>query len=119
MKIGFYDCGGRSAVVIGDCGAKEGSLLSAKTSDGASEKHLPVVTRNGGTVTVKSGSVEHPSTQEHFIGIIALETSAGVQVREIKPEQKPEAIFALCECEVPVAAYAYCNLHGLWKTEIN
>ena len=29
----------------------------------------------------------------------------------------PEVTFALAD-EKPVAAYAYCNLHGLWKSEI-
>ena len=35
----------------------------------------------------------------------------------IQPGQAPEAVFQL-ERETPVAAYAYCNLHGLWKTEL-
>ena len=30
----------------------------------------------------------------------------------------PEVKFALAEGEAPVAAWAYCNLHGLWKTVI-
>ena len=29
----------------------------------------------------------------------------------------PTVTFALAD-EKPVAAYAYCNLHGLWKKEI-
>ena len=36
-------------------------------------------------------------------------------VRPLKPGEKPEASFALCEGDEVVAAYAYCNLHGLWK----
>ena len=27
-------------------------------------------------------------------------------------------VSALAEGEKPVAVYAYCNLHGLWKAEI-
>ena len=27
----------------------------------------------------------------------------------------PEATFALVDGDAVVAAYAYCNLHGLWK----
>lgn len=117
MKIRFYDCGGRTAVLLGDCMHAEGKELAANTSEGASEKHLPVIIREGNSVTVKSGSVEHPSSQEHFIGIIALETRCGVTVREIAPETKPEARFELIDGETPIAAYAHCNLHGLWKTE--
>ena len=35
----------------------------------------------------------------------------------MKPGEKPEAVFALCEGEKAVAAYEYRNLHGLWKAE--
>ena len=34
----------------------------------------------------------------------------------VKPA--PTVTFALAEDECPVAVYAYCNLHGLWKTEL-
>ena len=31
------------------------------------------------------------------------------------PGEKPEVTFALAEGDEAEAAYAYCNLHGLWK----
>ena len=40
-----------------------------------------------------------------------------LQKRGLKPGEKPEAVFALAEGETVVAAYEYCNLHGLWKAE--
>ncbi|MBQ2309562.1 MAG: desulfoferrodoxin, partial [Erysipelotrichales bacterium] len=32
--------------------------------------------------------------------------------------EAPEAKFVLAEDEKAVAAYEYCNLHGLWKKEL-
>lgn len=96
------------------CGQRMTELV-AGTSDGAREKHVPVYEVNGNTVLVKVGEVAHPMIPEHYIEWIVLQTKNGVQRRELKPGEKPEAIFALCEGDEVVAVYAYCNLHGLWK----
>lgn len=87
------------------------------TVDAATEKHVPVVTVEGNTVSVVVGSVEHPMTPEHFIQWIYLQTDKGFQIKYLTPEDKPKATFGLAG-EVLVAAYEYCNIHGLWKTEI-
>ena len=68
-------------------------------------------------VIVSVGSVAHPMVEEHWIEWVWLQTSKGGQYKVIQPGQAPEAVFQL-ERETPVAAYAYCNLHGLWKTEL-
>ncbi len=96
------------------CGDKMTELV-ANTTEAATEKHLPVVERDGNTVTVCIGSVEHPMTTEHSIQWIYLETTKGLQARFLNPGEKPKATFILSD-EEPVAAYEYCNLHGLWKT---
>lgn len=106
-----------SGVPIMCCGSKMKELV-AGTSDGAAEKHVPVVEVNGNTVTVCVGSVAHPMLEEHFIQWIILETKEGFQKKELQPGQEPKAVFALTESDTPVAAYEYCNLHGLWKKEI-
>lgn len=87
------------------------------TSDGAGEKHVPVIEVNGNTVTVSVGSVEHPMMEAHYIQWIAIETEQGRQRKTLKPEDKPVATFALAEGDKVVEAYEYCNLHGLWKAE--
>ena len=69
------------------------------------------------TVTVKVGSVAHPMLEEHSIRWIALETKEGMQRKRLAPGAEPKASFALTEGDEPVAAYEYCNLHGLWKAE--
>lgn len=99
------------------CGEKMTELVP-NTSDGAGEKHVPVVTVNANTVSVKVGEVAHPMLEEHHIAWICLQTTNGVQMRYLDHTGAPEAVFALAEGESVVAAYEYCNLHGLWKKEI-
>lgn len=97
------------------CGEKMSELVP-NTTEAATEKHLPVVEMDGNVVKVSVGSVEHPSTEEHYIAWVYLETAHGGQRKAIKPGDKPEVSFALQDDEL-IAVYAYCNLHGLWKTE--
>ena len=99
------------------CCAEQMSELTANTTDGATEKHLPVVTRNNGKLEVVVGSVEHPMTEAHYIEWILLETDKGVQIRHLTPADEPKAVFEVAE-GTPVAVYEYCNLHGVWKTEL-
>ena len=103
-----------SGVGVFCCGEKMKELVPG-TSDGAAEKHVPVIKTQGNLVTVEVGSVAHPMVPEHFIEWIVLETEKGYQVSNLKPEEAPKASFALTEGDKVVAAYAFCNLHGLWK----
>lgn len=91
--------------------------IEPNTVEAAVEKHIPVVTVEGSTVTVEIGSVEHPMIPEHFIEWIYLETDKGFQLQYLTPEDKPKVVFEL-NGQKPVAAYEYCNIHGLWKKEI-
>ncbi len=103
-------------VIISDKQLSVGTELIANTTDGAHEKHVPVIEINGETVTVKVGSVEHPSLEAHYIEWIVLVTEGGMQMKWLKPSMKPEATFRVTD--KPVAAFEYCNLHGLWKAEV-
>lgn len=105
------------AVCNAKCCGEEMLELVPNTSDGAGEKHVPVIERDGQTVTVKVGSVAHPMLEAHYIQWIALETAQGMQRKTLKPGDEPKAVFALAEGDEPVAAYEYCNLHGLWKAD--
>lgn len=96
------------------CGQKMTEIIPG-TTDAATEKHVPVITQEGNLVTITVGAVEHPMTPEHFIEWISLETNKGNQRKILTPNTAPVAKFALIEGEEVVAAYAYCNLHSLWK----
>ena len=91
--------------------------LKSNSTDAAGEKHVPVITVDGNKVHVVVGSVLHPMTEEHSIQFIALETKQGVQRKALVPTEQPIADFVLAEGDEVVAAYEYCNLHGLWKVE--
>lgn len=104
-------------VVFSDKELSVGTELVANTSDGAQEKHVPVIEAAGDIVTVKVGSAEHPSLEQHYIEFIVLETTAGIQTKWLKPGNTPEATFKLASGVSTVAAYEYCNLHGLWTAK--
>lgn len=105
-----------SGVKVQCCGEPM-QLLVPNTSDGASEKHVPVIEVNGNKVIVKVGEVAHPMAEDHYIEWIALETKAGNQRHILKPGDKPETVFAIEEGDDVIGAYAYCNKHGLWLKE--
>lgn len=92
--------------------------LIAGDSDAAVEKHVPVVKHEGDKLIVEIGSVEHPMIAEHYIIWAAVETDKGGLWKDMKPEEAPRAEFVLQPGETAKIVYIYCNLHGLWKTEL-
>lgn len=81
-----------------------------------SEKHVPVVKRTDDcSISVEIGSNPHPMTPDHHICFVLLETSNGFDVIYLNPEEA--AVVNFCNCKDNLlAVYAYCNIHGLWKT---
>ena len=105
-----------SKVPVMCCGKPMAEMIPG-VSDGASEKHVPVIKQEGNKVVVEVGSVEHPMAEVHYIEWIILETEKGVQRRNLLPGEAPRAEFILVDDDKVVAAYEYCNLHGFWKAE--
>lgn len=95
------------------CCGEPMKLLRENTTDGAKEKHVPVVEKIEGGYRVTVGSVEHPMTDAHYIQWIELVTPTGVLRHNLTPQYKPVAEFKTDATEVE--AREYCNLHGLWK----
>ena len=116
-KCGSFVIKVNNAACSPACCGEPMTELAAGTSDGALEKHVPVVEAKGNIVTVHVGEKEHPMMAEHYIQYIWLETDKGYMQRDLSPDGSPEAIFTLSDGEKAVAAYEYCNLHGLWKKE--
>lgn len=98
------------------CGQKM-TKLEAGVVEASREKHIPVVTVEGNIVKAVVGSVLHPMTEEHSITWVYLQTDRGGQRKCLAPGAEPTVTFALAD-EKPIAVYAYCNLHGLWKVDI-
>lgn len=99
------------------CCGEEMEQLVANTSDGAIEKHVPIVTITGDSVDIIVGSVLHPMLPEHFIQWIYLATENGGQFKKLIPGVEPKASF-IVKNDKPIAVYEYCNLHGLWKSQL-
>ncbi|MBQ4070891.1 MAG: desulfoferrodoxin [Clostridia bacterium] len=104
---------------IPTCCGREMENIAPHTEGEGTEKHLPRVRVSGSLVTVSVADTPHPMTEEHNIGWIYLVTREGDARKHLIAEDSPERTFALTEGDIPVAAYAYCNRHGLWKTQIN
>ncbi|HPE94528.1 MAG TPA: desulfoferrodoxin family protein [Bacillota bacterium] len=103
-----------SGVPVVCCGEKMQELIAGSV-DASLEKHVPVYRVEGGKVLVTVGSVAHPMAPEHYIEWVSLQTKFGNQRKALKPGDKPEVCFSVCEDDEVEAVYAYCNLHGLWK----
>lgn len=100
------------------CCGKPMAELTANTSDGAIEKHVPVAEVVDGNLHVVVGSMEHPMLPEHYITNIFVEFDNRIGRAVLAPGEKPEATFALGDFKGKIHVYEYCNLHGLWKTDI-
>ncbi|HZW48938.1 MAG TPA: desulfoferrodoxin family protein [Bacillota bacterium] len=100
------------------CCNQQMTELVANTVEASKEKHIPVATVEGNNVKVAVGSVPHPMTEEHHIVWIYLLSEQGGQRKILKAGDVPEATFALTPNDKPLAVYAYCNLHGLWKAAV-
>ena len=125
-NVKFYICPtcGNVIEMINDsgvnpvCCGKPMNELLPNTVEASGEKHIPAVRIEGENVIVNVGSVNHPMQDVHYIEWVQLVTENGSQRRMLKPGQEPNVVFHLAG-EKPLAVYAYCNLHGLWKTELN
>ena len=121
----FFECGvcGNISGLVVDkgitmmCCGKKMQELTPNIVEASTEKHLPAVTVAGDTVSVQIGSVPHPMEDSHNIGFVFLETANGGQRKSLKVGAEPKCGFCLVD-DKPVAVYAYCNLHGLWKTGV-
>lgn len=109
--VGLINDGGGELVCCGEPMV----LLVANTTDAATEKHVPVLTRNGNQLHVDVGSVAHPMTAEHYIQWIYVSQGNLSQRVALEPGQAPAADFNIGDG--PVTVFEYCNLHGLWTAE--
>ena len=98
------------------CGEPMAELVP-NTVEASAEKHIPEVAISGNSISVQVGSVLHPMEEKHHISFIYVETEKGGQRKCLEIGTEPKAEFCFVD-DKPVAVYAYCNLHGLWKTEI-
>jgi len=111
--IGLIDDNGVPLVCCGD----EMEELVPNSVEASTEKHLPAVTSSGDSISVQIGSAAHPMEEAHHIAFVYVETERGGQRKGLKAGEAPALTFTFAD-DKPVAVYAYCNLHGLWKTDL-
>jgi len=98
------------------CGEKM-KALEPNTVEASTEKHLPAVTVSGDSINVQVGSVPHPMEEGHHIEFVYIQTEKGGQRKGLAIGSEPKCAFSFVE-DKPVNVYAYCNLHGLWETNV-
>ena len=123
MEMKFYQCAHcgqivaivkKTGVPVICCGEPMKEIVPG-TTDAAVEKHVPVVKEEDNKVLVTCGEVIHPMEEKHYIEFMILETNKDIKIQYLHPGDEPICSFSLKDDEKVVAAYAYCNLHGLWK----
>ena len=125
MENKFYICEhcGNIIGLINDagvpmmCSGQKMTKLVPGTVEASVEKNKPVVTVKDDIVEVTVGSVLHPMVEEHSIQWVYVLTDRGGQRKCLNAGEEPVVKFALKD-EKPIAVYAYCNLHGLWKADV-
>lgn len=123
MDILYYFCSicGKLITVVKNsgtptiCCGEVMKLLKPNTEDGAFEKHVPVVKQEDDILTVYVGETPHPMTEEHFIEWILVQTNHGIFKKHLSPSDNPVAKFKMEKDETFLNAFAYCNIHKLWK----
>ncbi len=98
------------------CGEKMKELVP-NTVEASGEKHVPVAKVEGSRLVVNVGAVDHPMEEKHYIEWVHVDLENGSMRKALRPGSQPNVVFELGD-EKPVAVFAYCNLHGLWKVEL-
>ena len=113
-------CGNVIEVVNGNvnmvkCCGQTPVLMEANTVDAAVEKHVPIYEIEGEEIIVRVGEAIHPMEDAHYITFITLVTNVRVIRVDLKPGDEPVVRLPYVSGSV---IYEYCNLHGLWKNEV-
>ncbi|MBT8349784.1 MAG: desulfoferrodoxin [Deltaproteobacteria bacterium] len=96
------------------CCGEPMKLMKENTVDAAKEKHVPVVEKTAGGITVKLGEAPHPMEEKHYIEWVEIIADGKASKQFLNPGEAPEATFNVEANQV--TARGYCNLHGLWKS---
>lgn len=101
VKDGPVMCCGRSMEKV-ECNAKDYSF----------EKHLPNVQKENDKIIVR---VPHVMDEGHYIKWICMVTEDGEYLKKLNPGNEASVVFPYVSGST---IYSYCNIHGLWKKEV-
>ena len=122
-NVKFYKCkicGNVIGLIDGDpnhlvCCGEPMEQMVPNSVDASNEKHVPACRREGDKLIVSVGEVEHPMEEDHYIMWIAQVTDNQTTRIRLNPGETPQVMFQYLGDAV---IYAYCNKHGLWKTDV-
>jgi superoxide reductase len=57
--------------------------------------------------------------RDHAVNWVCLVTDKGSQRKRLEVGKEPKVTFLTEESEKILGAFAYCNLHGLWVSEVD
>ncbi|MBQ9941074.1 MAG: desulfoferrodoxin [Clostridia bacterium] len=98
------------------CCGKSMEQLTDNNSEKA-ENHKPIIEMTDNLLRVRIGKKTHIMKDDHSITWIYLQTDRGGHRKCLDKNSQPVVDFVLTD-EEPLAVYAYCNLDGMWITEI-
>lgn len=101
------------------CCGQDMELLGEKTEEEGKEKHLPVIEKTEKGIKIKVGSVTHPMSKEHYIEWIEIIFDGKTGKKFLSPDDAPEAEFEFQTPPQNLITRCYCNVHGLWKNDLN
>ena len=107
--VELIDDGGHSLTCCGE----PMQLLSLQAKQEVDDYHTPLLTHRNGLLYVKVGNKPHPQSEEHHISCILFVTKQNVRRQDIKRNAPATAVFTDKDHG---DVYAYCNIHGLFKT---
>ncbi len=94
------------------CCGDEMKTLVPNSVDASAEKHVPTYETKEGKIYV---TVNHVMEEEHYIEWIAFAYKNKTVFKYLKPGKEAKAH---CKYKPGMRVYAYCNKHGLWKTDV-
>ncbi len=96
------------------CCNRSMKLLNELTKDSGMEKHVPVIERNGNTIKIKVGTVQHPMEEQHYIEWVEAISNDKIYRKHLQPGSKPEVEFVIEGNNI--IAREFCTVHGMWRS---
>lgn len=89
--------------------------LEINTSEASGEKHLPIYEIMDKKIKVSVGEILHPMEENHNIAWITLVSDKKIIKKILKPGDSPVVKFPYIQGST---IYAYCGVHGIFRTEV-
>lgn len=101
------------------CGKVMSEIVPQETEDFLGEKHIPIFFIKHKKLFIQVGSNEHPTSLDHHIEWVAVKTNVRHQRIPLFPGERARIMIPLVCGEEVLEIYAYCNIHGLWKRNVD